>query len=140
MEESNLPRRHKRLLYTLIEGVALPPGSRTALARELLSKEEGRYSRITGMTDILARLGPIFGLLGTLIPLGPGIVALGQGDTETLSKSLSVAFDTTVVGVISGAIGAVISQVRKHWYGGDLTSLETLMECILEEASACVER
>lgn len=38
----------------------------------------------------------MLGLLGTLIPLGPGIIALGQGDTQTLSTSLLTAFDTTI--------------------------------------------
>lgn len=53
---------------------------------------------------MIAKLGPMFGLLGTLIPLGPGIVALGQGDTVTLSESMNVAFDTTIAGVISAAV------------------------------------
>ena len=63
---------------------------------------------------MIAKLGPMFGLLGTLIPLGPGIVALGQGDTATLAGSLGVAFDTTIVGVISAAVACVISNVRRH--------------------------
>lgn len=58
---------------------------------------------------MIAKLGPMFGLLGTLIPLGPGIVALGQGDTVTLSESMNVAFDTTIAGVISAAVASVIS-------------------------------
>ena len=38
---------------------------------------------------MIAKLGPMFGLLGPLIPLGPGIVALGQGDTVTLSEYIT---------------------------------------------------
>ena len=82
---------------------------------------------------MVAKLGPMFGLLGTLIPLGPGIVALGQGDTATLAGSLAVAFDTTISGLISAAICLVISNIRKRWYDSDLVSLEALMECVLEE-------
>lgn len=41
------------------------------------------------------QLGPILGLLGTLIPLGPGLAALGSGDIVTLAEALTVAFDTT---------------------------------------------
>ena len=79
------------------------------------------------------------GLLGTLIPLGPGIVALGQGDTVTLSESMNVAFDTTIAGVISAAVASVISHIRKRWYNDDMVSLETLMEAVLEEVTSDVE-
>ena len=81
---------------------------------------------------MIAKLGPIFGLLGTLIPLGPGIVALGQGDTITLSQSIMSAFDTTVAGLISAAVAMLISAVRKSWYGKYMSILEALMVCELE--------
>ena len=84
------------------------------------------------LSDLLAKLGPIFGLLGTLIPLGPGIIALGQGDTYTLSQSLLTAFDTTVAGLISAAVAMVISSVRKGWYANYMSILETLADCVLE--------
>ena len=71
--------------------------------------------------------------MGTLIPLGPGIIALGQGDTFTLSNSLLIAFDTTVAGLVCALIALVISTIRKIWYRNDMSILETLMECILEE-------
>ena len=79
-----------------------------------------------------AKIGPMLGLLGTLIPLGPGIIALGQGDTITLSSSLLTAFDTTIMGLIAAAIAIVISTIRTRWYTDYMSILETLMECILE--------
>ena len=82
---------------------------------------------------MIAKLGPMFGLLGTLIPLGPGIIALGQGDTVTLSKSLLTAFDTTVAGLICAAVALVISVIRKRWYSEYMADTETVIECILEE-------
>ena len=78
---------------------------------------------------------PMFGLLGTLIPLGPGLIALGQGDTKTLSASLLIAFDTTIAGLISGAVAFVITSIRKRWYDSYLVSMETLMEAILDKQS-----
>ena len=81
----------------------------------------------------MAKIGPMLGLMGTLIPLGPGIIALGQGDTFTLSNSLLIAFDTTVAGLVCALIALVISTIRKIWYRNDMSILETLMECILEE-------
>ena len=74
----------------------------------------------------------MFGLLGTLIPLGPGLIALGQGDTKTLSESLLIAFDTTVAGLVSGAVAFVITAIRNRWYEKYMVGLETIMECILD--------
>ena len=74
----------------------------------------------------------MFGLMGTLIPLAPGLIALGQGDTKTLSDSLLIAFDTTVAGLISAALSLFISSVRKSWYAGYSSSLEAVMDAVLD--------
>ena len=72
-------------------------------------------------------------MLGTLIPLGPGLSALGTGDITTLAQSLTIAFDTTVTGLTIGAIGYIVSKYRKQWYASDLTTTETIAEAILEK-------
>ena len=117
----------------IAEYSAYPAHTREALARQLIADEENRYAKITRITDLIARVAPMFGLMGTLIPLGPGLIALAQGDTKTLSDSLLIAFDTTVAGLISAAISFVISGIRKGWYEQYMTGLETIMETILEE-------
>lgn len=55
----------------------------------------------------------MLGLLGTLIPLGPGIIALGQGDTQTLSTSLLTAFDTTIAGLCAAAVCLVVTTLQQ---------------------------
>lgn len=128
---SGLLRRQKAVLTELIRHPDLTADMRQALADRLV-EEQSRLERIVKISDLLAKLGPIFGLLGTLIPLGPGIIALGQGDTYTLSQSLLTAFDTTVAGLISAAVAMVISSVRKGWYANYMSILETLADCVLE--------
>lgn len=144
IESAGLLRRQKAALLELLAHSEFTPVMREALAAQLLETEEARWNRTVLWTDLIARLGPMFGLLGTLIPLGPGIIALGQGDTFTLSQSLLTAFDTTVAGLLAAALASVISAVRKRWYRRYATDLETLAECILElvklkkeEASCC---
>ena len=73
---------------------------------------------------------------GTLIPLGPGIIALGQGDTYTLSTSLLTAFDTTVAGLVAAAFATVISTVRRGWYREYASILEAAAEMLLETEKA----
>ena len=78
------------------------------------------------------QLGPILGLLGTLIPLGPGLSALGSGQIATLASSLTIAFDTTVVGLTISSLSYVVSKYKKQWYESDLIILETIAEVELE--------
>lgn len=130
--ESGLLKRQKKVLLEAISHPELTPSMRESLAVELLRQEREHYETIIKISDIIARLGPMFGLLGTLIPLGPGIIALGRGDTYTLSTSLLTAFDTTSVGLIAAAVSFVISVIRKKWYSRYMAGLETVMECMLE--------
>lgn len=133
IENSGLLRRQKKALLELAESRGLPKDTLTALAERLLATEEARNARTTSVTDMIAKLGPMFGLLGTLIPLGPGVMALGQGDTVTLSQSMSIAFDTTIAGIITAAVCALISTFRKRWYASDVADLEAVMEGCLQE-------
>ncbi len=132
IDRSSLFQRQKKALEQLIGHRNLPPASLQALARRLLSGEELHYLRITNRTDLVVRLGPMFGLMGTLIPLGPGMIALGQGNTKILADSLLVAFDTTIIGLAAAGVAFVISRLRKKWYEDNLSVLETLMESLLE--------
>lgn len=74
------------------------------------------------------RLGPMLGLAGTLIPLGPALVALSTGDLETLSNRLVVAFGTTVVGLFVGGACFLMHTIRRAWYRQDLSDAEFLLE------------
>ena len=99
---------------------------------ELLEREQDRYDDIVKLSELLARLAPMLGLLGTLIPLGPGIIALGQGDTYTLSTSLLTAFDTTIAGLVAAALAIVVSAIRRRWYREYGSVLEALCTEVLE--------
>lgn len=78
--------------------------------------------------DLLARSGPILGLMGTLIPLGPGLSALTDGDISLLASAMMVAFDTTVVGLAIGLVGYLLGRVRRRWYDTVLGQLEQELE------------
>lgn len=74
--------------------------------------------------DLLARSGPILGLMGTLIPLGPGLAALSSGNIAILATAMTVAFDTTVIGLLIGLIAYVIGRIRRRWYEATWAVLE----------------
>ena len=66
--------------------------------------------------DLLARIPPMLGLMATIIPLGPGLAALGKGDPAQLASAVTVAFDATVLGLVAGIGGLVIGKLRRRWY------------------------
>ncbi len=67
----------------------------------------------------LMRVGPMLGLMGTLIPMGPALVGLAAGDIASMASNMQVAFSTTVVGIFVGAIGFVVQLVKQRWHQGD---------------------
>jgi len=132
IQKSGLLKRQKTALNELTRHPNITPLMRESLAVRLIHEEQNFYDRRLKVSDVIAKIAPMLGLLGTLIPLGPGIIALGQGDTITLSSSLLTAFDTTILGLIAAAVAVVISTIRSRWYDNYMSVLETIMECILE--------
>ncbi len=74
--------------------------------------------------DLLARIPPMLGLMATIIPLGPGLAALGKGDPAQLASAVTVAFDATVLGLVAGIGGLVIGKLRRRWYEEALEAME----------------
>ena len=132
IETSKLFKRQKQALREMLHNQDLPAASMQALARRLLAEEELNYVRITNRTDLITRLGPMLGLMATLIPLGPGLIALGEGDPKGLADALLTAFDATVTGLAAGGIAFTVSRLRKRWYEDYLSTLESLMESLME--------
>ena len=133
IENSGLLKRQKSVLMCVYENRHLPEDSRFSLAQRQIFDMGTHYGRIVGRVDAVAKIAPMFGLMGTLIPLGPGIAALGRGDTATLSSSLLLAFDTTVAGLIAAAFCFVISRIRKRWYDDYMMALKTSATTVLEK-------
>lgn len=74
--------------------------------------------------DLLARIPPMLGLMATIIPLGPGLAALGQGNPAKLAAAVTVAFDATVLGLVAGIVGLVVGKLRRRWYEEALEAME----------------
>ena len=132
ISNSAIPKVQKKILLKIAGTPNMSPNTREAFARKLIENEEGLTDKSLEITDIITRIGPTLGLMGTLIPLGTGLAALGSCDVNTLSESLIVAFDTTVVGIGSGALAYVISKLRNRWYEEYLSNLDVLSDAVLD--------
>ena len=125
----------KAALLTVSRNMGLPEEPLFALAQSEINGAEKIYKRRLAWTDVISKIAPMLGLMGTLIPLGPGIVALGKGDTLGLSQSLLLAFDATVCGLICAVLALIISKIRSGWYGEYINTLESMMSCVIDKAA-----
>ncbi len=93
-------------------------------AEHALADYEVAVQRRLDRTRILVRAGPAIGLMGTLIPLAPGLAALGRGDLPQLATDLRTAFAATVIGLLVGTVAFALTLTRTRMYSEDLTALE----------------
>ena len=135
IKNAKIYENQKVVLVKVLRAESLTLDTRKTLARKLIEAEESKLAKSIERTDIVTRIGPTLGLMGTLIPMGPGLAALGAGDVNTLANAIIVAFDTTVVGIGAGAVGYFVSKVRRRWYEEDLSNLDALIDALLDKLS-----
>lgn len=99
---------------------------------KVLSDFEMSCQKDLANSQTLAKLGPILGLMGTLIPMGPALVGLASGDISSMATNMQVAFATTVIGLLIGAVGFIVLQMKKRWYAADVSDMEFVAN-LLEE-------
>ena len=87
--------------------------------------------RTVDRLKIIVRVGPSLGLMGTLIPMGTGLAAIGQGDMTRLSSDLVIAFTTTVVGLAIGIVAFIFYTLKRRWAQEDIKDMEMLTELLL---------
>lgn len=88
------------------------------VGKKIADLESSWRSDLQKVSD-MSKYGPALGLMGTLIPLGPALVGLAEGDLVTMSNNMVVAFATTVVGVLISLIALGIHSAKQRWYRED---------------------
>ncbi len=102
----------------------------------LVNQYEQWVDKELSLSTTLLKMGPMLGLMGTLIPMGPALVGLSTGDIASMAYNMQVAFATTVVGLFAAAIGFVTKQTKTRWFKEDLSNLNFLADLIEEEHHA----
>ena len=122
-------------LFTRTARQLLSTGS-TAVSNRILSEYEVTADAELGKYKVLVKFGPILGLMGTLIPMGPALAGLSTGDISSMAYNMQVAFATTVLGLFSGAVGFILLQVKQRWFTSDLVYLDFLSDLQKEKPQA----
>jgi biopolymer transport protein ExbB/TolQ len=132
IKNAEIPQSHKNVLITLVNSSNVSSEYRESLALKMVEDEGINVAKKLEKTDVIAKISPAVGLMGTLIPLGPGLAALGAGDIQNLAQHLLIAFDAAVLGMASAAIAFTVSKIRRRWYEEELSNLETMVDTLLE--------
>jgi biopolymer transport protein ExbB/TolQ len=128
LQENNYSMVVARFLFDLIRNYQT---QRLAVKPLKLLQEYEFYTvKRLERTRVLVRLGPMLGLMGTLIPLSPALVALANGDTQELADQLRIAFSVTVIGLLIGGLAFTVSIIRDRIYSQDISDLEYLLELL----------
>ena len=130
-----LPEKSSSLVISYIRQVLQAHESPSQIQR-LLANFEIAADKDLAISKTLTKLGPILGLMGTLIPMGPALAGLASGDIASMAYNMQIAFATTVVGLVAGAVGFLTQQVKQRWYLQDMTNLEFLSELLNEKRAA----
>ena len=127
-----LPEKSNSLVVMFMKRI-LAEQQNKAQVQRLLANFEIAADKDLAISKTLTKLGPILGLMGTLIPMGPALVGLSTGDIASMAYNMQVAFATTVIVLVAGAIGFLTQQVKQRWYLQDMTNLECLVEVLNEK-------
>lgn len=121
--QASLPSKNNSLyikyLRTLLENT-----THEAYADYTISNFENEVDKDLSLSKMLAKLGPVLGLIGTLIAMSPALVGLSSGDISGMAYNMQVVFATTVVGLVVSAIGLVTLQVKQRWYAKEVNNLD----------------
>lgn len=131
---SKLPENSRSLVITYMRQV-LDARDTPAQVQRLLANFEIAADKDLAISKTLTKLGPILGLMGTLIPMGPARAGLASGDIASMAYNMQIAFATTVVGLVAGAVGFLTQQVKQRWYLQDMTNLEFISELLNDKRS-----
>ena len=121
--EGKLPVKSNSLVIAYIRRV-LESKDRPAHVQRLLADFEITADKDLAISKTLTKMGPMLGLMGTLIPMGPALVGLSTGDIAGMAYIMQVVFATTVVGLVVSAVGLVSLQFKQRWYAKDVNNLD----------------
>ena len=86
------------------------------------------------LVRVVTRVAPMLGLIATMIPMGPALKALADGQIADVSRNLMVAFSAVILALVASSITYAIAQVRRRWYASDLRAIEQTAEPLPDRA------
>ena len=76
----------------------------------------------------VSRLAPMLGLIATMVPMGPALKSLADGNIQGISENLIVAFSSVIFGLVIASVTFWIASVKKRWLAEELVALTPLLQ------------
>ncbi|GAB4355841.1 MAG: MotA/TolQ/ExbB proton channel family protein [Gammaproteobacteria bacterium] len=76
---------------------------------------------------IVTRVAPMLGLIATMIPMGPALKALADGNVQGISENLIVAFSAVIFGLIIASITFCTASIRKQWLVSEIRKVQEIV-------------
>ncbi len=127
-----LPDKDNSLYVSYLRDLLAHPASED-YADFLLTKFENEAEKDLSLSKMLAKIGPVLGLIGTLISMSPALVGLSTGDISGMAYNMQVVFATTVVGLVVSAVGLVSMQFKQRWYAKNVNNLDYVSRVMIEK-------
>jgi biopolymer transport protein ExbB/TolQ len=87
---------------------------------------------------IVSRIAPMLGLVATMIPMGPALIAVSAGNAQGMAQNLVVAFSAVIVALLSAAMTYVVQSVRKRWLIEELNAVLDVRELAHAQANTSI--
>ncbi len=75
---------------------------------------------------IASRVTPMLGLVATMIPMGPALKSLSDGNLAQVSENLTIAFSAVILALIAASITYWVVNVRRRWLAEEMLEIEAL--------------
>lgn len=128
---SALPARDNSLYMGYLRDLLTQPAS-ADYSDFTITRFENEAEKDVSLAKMLAKVGPVLGLIGTLISMSPALVGLSTGDISGMAYNMQVVFATTVVGLVISAVGLVSMQFKQRWYAKDVNNLDYVSRVLTE--------
>ena len=120
-------------LYTKYRNLLYGQEPSEAYADYLAAQMEAEAAKDVNLSRLLTKLGPVLGLIGTLISMSPALVGLSTGDISGMAYNMQVVFSATVVGLVISVVGLFTQQLKSRWHQQDICRLEYVSSQYIEK-------
>lgn len=77
---------------------------------------------------LVTKVAPMLGLIATMIPMGPALKSLADGNMQGISENLSIAFAGVIFALVAASLTFVAVSVKKRWLAQDLLLVKGYLE------------
>ena len=127
-----LPKSNRSPFIDYLDDLLTREGLTEDYANYVISNYENVCEKDLSLSKLLTKVGPVLGLVGTLIAMSPALVGLSSGDIGAMAYNMQVVFATTVVGLVISLAGLVTLQYKQRWYTKDVALLDYISSLLLD--------